>query len=334
MNYTSIKEELEKLPINPSTLTSYMSAFKKVVKLVFKDKIPTKEKIESGTKTIITKLNEITNIGTRKTVIFGWIKVLELIYKIDVTGYKIAIDKIVKQHIDDVELKEASDEQKAEVINWDYIKERKDEVKLQLTDKLTKYDSQYIMLCLLLKFAPMRSKCYRSTVLLDKESEYVKFDNYISLSDKKWIINKYKTDKSYGAIIIDIDDELIEILTTHKSKFEDNSCWLICTEKTKEQFTQPNFTHWLNTLFGGKKVSTTMLRQIYDSKNFDNPDYTVEERKKDAYVMGHSIGTAFTKYTKFSKRMHNKQDDEKVKLKEENNALKLRITELEAMMNK
>jgi hypothetical protein len=57
-----------------------------------------------------------------------------------------------------------------------------------------------------------------------------------------------------------------------------------------------------------KNVSSSMLRKCFISDKIDE-GITAEERKKTAKIMGHSVGTQQSIYSKFSDVLHPKAHD-------------------------
>jgi hypothetical protein len=56
-------------------------------------------------------------------------------------------------------------------------------------------------------------------------------------------------------------------------------------------------TKYINKIFSPKNVSTTILRKVYLSYKYPIK-HSISEMQRDAYVMGHDIGTARKIYTK------------------------------------
>lgn len=125
--------------------------------------------------------------------------------------------------------------------------------------------------------------------------------NYISLNDKKLIINRYKTDKKYGQITANIPQKIIDIIRKVLKKREEvfpklsgNPVLLLNTDL--KRMSKVNLIHNLNAIFK-RKVSVTMLRKSYISEKYP-VEYTVEDMEKDARVMGHSVALQQSTYRK------------------------------------
>jgi hypothetical protein len=126
--------------------------------------------------------------------------------------------------------------------------------------------------------------------------------NYIYMSTKKLVLNRYKTSKAYGqGNEIDLPDNLIEIIRTWINirnkvypKLIGNNELLLTKNLTG--MSQVNLTQFLNRIFG-KNVSSTILRKSYLSEKYP-VTHTVSEMERDAKSMQHSIRTQQQTYRK------------------------------------
>lgn len=184
---------------------------------------------------------------------------------------------------------------------------------------------QLQVLYLYTEIPPLRSQDYINTSFDKNESI-----NYIDLDRKELIIREGKTTNKANSRIIDIPDKAVDIIK--KVKELSQSKWLIPKVQTpSEHMKNDTFAKFLNTIFG-KSVSSSRLRNIFVS-SYNDANMSIEDRKKNANIMGHQVSTSQAIYTKFSKKLHDK-DKYIDKLEAENKALKKRIKELEAMLNK
>jgi hypothetical protein len=124
-----------------------------------------------------------------------------------------------------------------------------------------------------------------------------KTKNYLDWTNKKMYFNHYKTAKKYGTQIIDFNDkkDLIEAITLYLKHHPLNPSKGKALPKNAEfKFLVYNdgsglvavnsITRILNKIFGGKKIGSSQLRHIYLSSKYD-----IDEMKKDAEEMGHSL---------------------------------------------
>jgi integrase len=118
--------------------------------------------------------------------------------------------------------------------------------------------------------------------------------NYLDYKNKKFIFNNYKTNKKYGLQSLEIPNDLLEIIDLYlkhhplnpdkKLLFKKNIEFRFLVFSDGSPFNLNSTTRVLNKLFDGKRVGSSMLRHIYLSSK-----YNIDEMKKDADAMGHSV---------------------------------------------
>ena len=118
--------------------------------------------------------------------------------------------------------------------------------------------------------------------------------------------------KGRDARVIKLPDEVVTVMQRVKSLFD--SEWLIPMVKdAAKPMSGSGFTHFLERVIGKSlgpdNVGASRLRNLYVSR-LDDTDATADERKEAARVMGHSVGTQQTVYTKHSKKLHPKAEAE------------------------
>lgn len=183
---------------------------------------------------------------------------------------------------------------------------------------------QLQVLYLYTEIPPLRSQDYINTSFDKNESI-----NYIDFASKELVIREGKTTTKANSRIIDIPDNVIKIINRVKELSQ--SKWLIPLVQTPtEHMKNDSFTKFLNGIFG-KNISSSRLRNIFVSSYNDN-NMNIDERKQKANIMGHQLSTSQAVYTKYSKKLHDK-DEYISKLEAENKELKNRIKELEAQLN-
>ena len=166
----------------------------------------------------------------------------------------------------------------------------------------------------------LRSQDYINTSFNSKNSTH-----YINLNKKELIIKEGKTTNKTNTRIIDIPDIVITIIKIS------NSIWLIPKLKnTNEHMNNSSFTKFLNNLFG-KSISSSRLRNIFSSY-YNDSNLSIEERRKNANVMAHSLKTQQTVYTKYSQKLHEKDVYIK-KIEDKNKELRKRIKLLESKLS-
>lgn len=178
-------------------------------------------------------------------------------------------------------------------------------ITVPLKGNVTYFDrfQQYLVLNLYYLIPPLRN----DYVNLEVHEKPVKDDlqdtekNYIFLSKKQLVLNRYKTSKAYGKTTIDLPSELVGVIREWIKSREiiypqlvDEPQLLITRNLTP--MNQVNLTQYLNRIFG-RNISTTMLRKSYLSEKYP-VIHSKEEMKKDAKAMQHSVETQQTVYRK------------------------------------
>lgn len=128
-------------------------------------------------------------------------------------------------------------------------------------------------------------------VLTNKKSDVKKMKdkNILYIPTKKnsesyLILNNYKTSKTNGRIILNIEPQITNDI---KNLIKDGRKYLFVNSKY-EPLTSSAFTHKLNRIFEkefGIGISSTIIRKLYLSDKYKD---ILDEMKKDAHIMGHS----------------------------------------------
>lgn len=159
---------------------------------------------------------------------------------------------------------------------------------------------KYLVLNLYHLIPPVRNdfigcEVYESPVLFPDNMK-----NYIYTNIKKFVLNRYKTKKTYGKMEIDLPGELVDIvmdwMTTRQKIFPKITTKELLLNKNLQPMSQVNLTQFLNRIFQ-RKVSTTILRKSYISEKYPVTQ-TTNEMERDARAMQHSIGVQQTVYRK------------------------------------
>jgi hypothetical protein len=118
--------------------------------------------------------------------------------------------------------------------------------------------------------------------------------NYLDYKNKEFIFTNYKTSKKYGIQKIKIESDLLDIINLYlkhhplnpdkKLLFKKNIEFRFLVFSDGSPFNLNSTTRLLNKLFDGKRIGSSMLRHIYLSSK-----YNIDEMKKDADAMGHSL---------------------------------------------
>jgi len=142
---------------------------------------------------------------------------------------------------------------------------------------------------------PRRNKDFSLMKVVPEHTETMdKEFNYMDAKNKKFIFNNYKTQGAYGPQVIDIPEPIMEIIQSHyklKKKFEP---FFLLHTKTNDQLSENGLTRILNKVFG-KKVSVSMLRNIYLTEKFGGKKSQLQDV---ATAMGTSPNMVNSVYTK------------------------------------
>jgi integrase len=157
----------------------------------------------------------------------------------------------------------------------------------------------YMILALYFLQAPRRNIDY--TLMKISSDMTDKNFNYLDLENKQFIFNNYKTKNKYETVKIDIKPDLLIVIKLYLSKHQEysklkNKKYMIHFLVNNSDINTGNqMTKILNKIFGGKNISSSMLRNIYLSNKYSN---VIKNLKDDAIDMGTSVSTAMSNYIK------------------------------------
>jgi len=161
----------------------------------------------------------------------------------------------------------------------------------------------YMILSLYTLINPRRNKDY-SLMKIASNTDDENY-NYLMIDKKntmKFLLNKYKTDKKYHSVEIDVPDDLKEVIQLYlkyhplkaELKKKDYDIPFLVDEQGKGLKNSTEITKILNKIFG-KKISSSMLRNIFLTDKYGN---VMEELKKDTKAMATSVDVAMNNYIK------------------------------------
>lgn len=189
-------------------------------------------------------------------------------------------------------------------ITWEDVKEKYNELlkevnsfknSKEINENKYKILLHFIVLSLYVLTKPRRNQDYSLMCIVKKyKPNNLINNNYLDLTNKKFIFNVYKTAKTKGEKIKDIPDELYKNILIYlkyhpllkKNKINNNSCIPFLVYYNGESFEKTNdITNILNKIFK-KKVGSSMLRHIFLSSKYGD---ILKQQKEDADDMGHSV---------------------------------------------
>jgi len=197
-----------------------------------------------------------------------------------------------------------TDTQKDNWIKWEDVKNKMEELKSKVdmfksSKEINEHNYntllQYVVLSLYYYKQPRRNQDYYKMDIIKKYHPDMPIDiNYLSIDDKQFIFNIFKTSKSEGIQKEDIPEELMDIIYIYMKyhplikgkKVKANQRLPFLVYYNGNKFDKVNsITRILNKIFG-KSIGSSMLRHIFLSNKYGD---IIEEQKKDAKAMGHSV---------------------------------------------
>jgi hypothetical protein len=256
--------------------------------------------------------NNYKNEATKKTkyasiiVLLKGMKLKDNVVKKAVDKYNEVIEQLSNTINNKLSKSQKSEDEKT---NWstDGDKEKLKEIllskvpkKIQTANDLKNFRNYIIYLFYTDGIASRNDLAYSKILFTSKKplsDEY----NYILLDKKnktvKYVMNKYKTFKSYGQKTIDLNNSMYEPLLKYKSSvdmFNDNNYFLLNDTATGNM--TPNRLGVVFSKLGepiGKKLSTTLNRHEKVSSIIP-----IEKMKQLSNEMGHSIQEQISTYAK------------------------------------
>ena len=160
--------------------------------------------------------------------------------------------------------------------------------KKKLTEAETKLLQSYVILSLFVLQPPRRSLDYTQMVVVPMYNENLdKSFNYMSIKDKTFYFNNYKTAGTYKTQSKPIPEELFQLLKKYRKSG-------LLLQNNEKPLTSPQMTLILNKIFG-KRVAVSMMRNIYLSSKYGDESKSLTH---DVADMGTSVNSAMHTYIK------------------------------------
>lgn len=180
---------------------------------------------------------------------------------------------------------------------WEGLKKRIDALPSTLSESQYNLLLEFMVLSLYVLLPPRRNDYQNMEIVKDAPEDASK--NYLELEKNRFVLNKFKTSKREGQLVIEIPDKLHEVIDTYlehhpllKGKHTLPQPFLVYADGRPLTATN-SITRILNKVFG-KSVGSSLLRHIYLGKYSD----VKEEMKEDAKMMSHTVDTQQTSYVK------------------------------------
>jgi len=298
----NLKEEIEKIRpnIKPNSLRAYLIILKKLndeKDIESLDFLKDKEKITEiiKKKALTTQRNYLGAVLVALPILENSAELLEY--------YKGELEKVSTEYQTIIDSHKKTDKQE---LNWSSMVElievlskyKKGMLKIntmreQLNEREFFYLTNYVVVGLFTLIPPTRLD-YAPMSIITSEKEDDNKQNYLvnkSRNKKYFIINEYKSSKSYGKQILQIPSSLNSILNLYLKFYKGTSSFLLNSRGTP--LTANGLSKLLTSSFGryskNKKVTLNLIRHIYISENVKLTKDTDET--KLANSMMHSSST-------------------------------------------
>ncbi len=236
-------------------------------------------------------------------------------YKTLIEKYNMKIKELQDKILDIYDKNEKSEKQEANWLDHNEIlkllrKLKKDTKELfeKPMDKLNNKEKDLIQQYLIIylysgKSLPVLRNDYAEMKIVDEDEKMSDNKNYLVIKKKGnpyFKLNAFKTSKYKGEQEIPIKDIELKKLINKWLKIQGTNYLLINT-KDFTPMTANGITKYLNKIFQKhykKNVSSSLLRSIYITKQYENPKLTISEKKKLAEEMLHSKNVSESVYNK------------------------------------
>ena len=236
-------------------------------------------------------------------------------YKTLIEKYNMKIKELQDKILDIYDKNEKSEKQEANWLDHNEIlkllrKLKKDTKELfeKPMDKLNNKEKDLIQQYLIIylysgKSLPVLRNDYAEMKIVDEDEKMSDNKNYLVIKKKGnpyFKLNAFKTSKYKGEQEIPIKDIELKKLINKWLKIQGTDYLLINT-KDFTPMTANGITKYLNKIFQKhykKNVSSSLLRSIYITKQYENPKLTISEKKKLADEMLHSKNVSESVYNK------------------------------------
>jgi len=322
-----LKEEIKKARPNvkDSTIKMYESNLKKLQKMFNVDNVGDWDFLED----VEAVKDKIKNLHyTSQRNYYNSIIILLMALNSDkkhdklINKYNTMRDDLNKQYEDDNATGKISDKQKANFVDIKVVKEGIETMGKELKDKkfkkadnLSAKDKTLLMVYILFQIhirLPLRNDLAGAQAITKRQytklsTEDKKKDNYLVVEKGKMFlaINKFKTQRKFEALNIDIPKDLEKLLRTY---IRINGMGVLFKSSTGKPLTRNALTQLLikysKKYMDGKSISTTMLRKIVLSDKFGE---LKKEQKEMSKITGHSVETMNNVYVK-EKETDGKED--------------------------
>ena len=295
-----------------STIDSYVFYVLKVCRDMGYTNEECKPSIFNDTKKVIDLVSS-QSMNTQKTKLNAIVVYLKACkYNEDIIEkYSFVIYKLLNKLRKVSDTMEWNDKEKEKLISIKELQLLVHKLKTELPESINNINDiqkymDYIIVAITMEF-PSRNDMSDAKIIKDGNDTDDKEFNYLVLEKNKIkiILNKYKTQKTYGEQSYEIDNKPLYnnimkyydgIQSYYKSNNKKFDSFLLFNLKNLEKLNRNQYTKYLTKLFEdntGKAISSSMVRKIITSSLIDSS--FVEMAKKQQ----HSASEAFKSYVKF-----------------------------------
>ena len=287
-----------------NTINTYMASIRKIQQICDCD-AESIEGLIKNRKKIIDSLGEVQTPMVRKSKISVIIAILDDKHNEHSEELAEALKDYRKVMTEDANKvnkreisQELSDKQKDNLISQEEVTKVYNDLKAEATPLLKKQIlnrsqfetlQKYVLLSMYVLIAPRRSMDYASFKIRNFDETADSTDNYMvnySKNKKKgnasFVFNTYKNSKRLGRQTVDNVPKPLEKLIDTWKLFNKSDYLLVNSQGNP--ISQSRIAVLLNDIFGGKNISTSMLRHIYLSDKFK--DVNLQELEETANNMG------------------------------------------------
>jgi len=287
-----------------NTINTYMASIRKIQQICDCD-AESIEGLIKNRKKIIESLGEVQTPMVRKSKISVIIAILDdkhNEHSEELTEALKEYRKVMTEDANKVNKREISQElsekQKDSLISQEEVTKVYNDLKAEATPLIKKpiltrsqFETlqKYVLLSMYVLIAPRRSMDYASFKIRNFNETAESTDNYMvnySKNKKKgnasFVFNTYKNSKRLGRQTVDNIPKPLEKLIDTWKLFNKSDYLLVNNQGNP--VTQSRIAVLLNDIFGGRNISTSMLRHIYLSDKFK--DVNLQELEETANNMG------------------------------------------------
>jgi hypothetical protein len=207
-------------------------------------------------------------LNSKKTIYIALVSVLKKECLIDSTlleasaAYRAKMDSLNSSIKDAAENQELSETEKAKYLVWPEVMATMEKIRLAVDDL---WSFQHYLICALYCMMPPVRLDYAMMKVVYEPQEDTDY-NYLVLSDKPYfVLNRYKTQKCYGAQVVALPPELCDVIYEWRSMVDDE-CLLLAQNGSPMLEWQLGQT--ITEMFkkhSGKAAGVNILRHSYIS---------------------------------------------------------------------